>query len=89
MGEEFTAAGWTGQQVRASWRGQAAYYDWNMTLDLDGADSVLGRGVVVYGTTADANRIVACGIIQPGCSPCRDGSCDPPEEESEERNTMA
>lgn len=57
-----------------------------MTLDLDGADSVLGRSVVIYGSATDATRIVACGMIQPGCSPCRDGSCDPPAEESDEES---
>lgn len=81
-GDEFLTAGWTGQSVRASARGNGSYYDWSSTLELDGKNSILGRSVAVYGTGDDADKILACGIIQPGCSPCRDGSCAPPEKEA-------
>ena len=81
-GDEFLTAGWTGQSVRASARGNGSYYDWSSTVELDGKNSILGRSVAVYGTGDDADKILACGIIQPGCSPCRDGSCAPPKKEA-------
>ena len=66
--------------MRASVRGLGNYYDWNDGMHLDGAESILGRSVAIH-ANGDTNEIIACGIIQPGCSPCRDGSCFPPEEE--------
>ena len=33
-----------------------------------------------------AGDVIACGIIQPGCSPCKDFSCFEEEEEEEYTN---
>ena len=68
------------ETVRASSRGLGNFYDWKDTVALDGAKSILGRSVVIHNDDAAKTKI-ACGIIQPGCSPCRDGSCFPKEEE--------
>ena len=81
LGDEYAAAGFDMQTVRASSRGLANYYDWNSEMHLDGAESILGRSVALFGNGDDSTDIIACGIIQPGCSPCRDGSCFPDEEE--------
>ena len=69
-GAEFTEAEFTNQLIRSSERGLANYYDWSETLRLDSADSIIGRSIVFYGNGDDATKIVGCGIIQPGCSPC-------------------
>jgi len=61
--------------LRASWRGEADYTSWNPVVALDGDHSVLGRSMVVH--DLDGTRI-ACGIIQDGCSPCADGTCEQP-----------
>ena len=76
-GKEWTAAGFLNQVIRTSARGLGTYYDWSDTVVLDGKDSILGRSVLIYGNGDEANKILGCGIIQPGCSPCRDGSCFP------------
>lgn len=60
----------------ASWRGVANYYSWNPAVKLDGDYNVMGRSMVVH--ALDGTRI-GCGIIEPGCSPCADGSCAAPE----------
>ena len=86
-GDEFLTAGWTGQTVRASARGNGSYYDWSSTVELDGKNSILGRSVAIYGTGDDADTVLACGIIQPGCTPCRDGSCEPPKKAEETTTT--
>ena len=85
-GDEYTEAKFTDQLMRASHRGLANYYDWNDDLRLDGLTSILGRSIAVYGNGDDANTMVGCGIIQPGCSPCRDGSCFPEKKEEEEHH---
>lgn len=81
LGAEYADANFAGQQVRASSRGLGNYYDWNELMQLDGAKSLLGRSVAIYANGDESTTAVACGIIQPGCSPCRDGSCFPEEEE--------
>jgi Cu/Zn superoxide dismutase len=52
--------------------GRALYYEWNDVIDLYGDYSVMGRAVVVH--ALDGTRI-ACGVIEPGCSPCREEDC--------------
>ena len=65
--------------LRASWREEASYYSWNPVVKLDDEYSVLGRSIVVH--ALDGTR-VGCGRIEPGCSPCADGTCrQPPTEE--------
>ena len=64
----------------ASWRGRADYRSFNPLAKLDGDYAVLGRSMVVH--ALDGTR-VACGIIEPGCSPCADGLCTPPPQPEE------
>lgn len=85
-GAEYTDASFANQMIRASSRGLGNYYDWNDDLRLDSATSILGRSVAVYGNGDDANKMIGCGIIQPGCSPCRDGSCFPAKKEEEKNH---
>ena len=66
--------------LRASWREEASYYSWNPVVKLDGDYSVLGRSIVVH--ALDGTR-VGCGRIEPGCSPCADGTCRQPPVEKE------
>ena len=60
--------------VRSSSRGLGNFYDWNDNVALDGADSILGRSVVIH-DDLNVKTKLACGIIQPGCSPCRTYDC--------------
>ena len=51
--------------VRSSSRGLGNFYDWNDNVALDGADSILGRSVVIH-DDLNVKTKLACGIIQPG-----------------------
>lgn len=76
-------------ELWASWRGRADYRSFNPLAKLDGDYAVLGRSMVVH--DLDGTR-VACGIIEPGCSPCADGLCTPPplpEEPKEKKKRHA
>lgn len=76
------------QFLTSSARGLGHFTDYNPHVSLQGDNSVFGRSIVVYekddatvGTAVgdrDNGKILGCGIIEYGCTPCRNGACDPP-----------